>query len=135
MLSALSRQKPAIVTASMHASAPPATITLASPYLTIRNASPMAWAPLAHAVDAAWFGPWNPCRMLTRPAGMFTSTLGMKNGLRRRSLPSPRSKAASVNSDVQLMPAPMDTPVSCRPASSSGRQRACRSASSAATRA
>jgi hypothetical protein len=40
-----------------HASVPPATITLAAPSRTILNASPIAWAPVAHAVDTAWFGP------------------------------------------------------------------------------
>ena len=36
------------------------TMTSASPRCTIRNASPTAWPPVAHAVDAAWFGPCSP---------------------------------------------------------------------------
>lgn len=50
-------QNPAIDSASMLDSAPPATMTSASPKRIIRAASPMECAPLAHAVTAAWLGP------------------------------------------------------------------------------
>ena len=52
--------KPAMPTGQIAASAPPATITSASPYLIIRAASPMAWAPVEQAVTTAWFGPLKP---------------------------------------------------------------------------
>ncbi len=41
-------------------SQPPAIITSASPRLMISKASPMACVPVAHAVQAAWFGPFAP---------------------------------------------------------------------------
>jgi hypothetical protein len=52
--------KPAMPTGTTLASAPPATITSASPYLISRQASPMACAPVAQAVTTAWFGPLKP---------------------------------------------------------------------------
>src|SRR5258705_393421 len=39
----------------------PASITSASPSATSRDASPIACAPLEHAVTTAWFGPRSPC--------------------------------------------------------------------------
>jgi hypothetical protein len=49
--------KPAMPTGTMELSAPPATITSASPYLIIRAASPMAWAPVAQAVTTRGSAP------------------------------------------------------------------------------
>ena len=60
------------------ASVPPATMTSAAPCVIIKNASPMEWAPVAHAVNAEWFGPWRPNRMLTCPAGRFVRVWGTK---------------------------------------------------------
>jgi hypothetical protein len=48
----------------------------------------MACAPVAHAVDTAWFIPLNPCAMLMCPAAMLHRILGTKNGDTRRSLPA-----------------------------------------------
>jgi len=42
--------------ASTQDSAPPASMTSASPSRMMRNASPRLCAPLAHAVAAAWAG-------------------------------------------------------------------------------
>jgi hypothetical protein len=52
--------KPAMPIGQMAASAPPATMMSASPYLIIRAASPIAWAPVAQAVTTEWFGPLKP---------------------------------------------------------------------------
>ncbi len=52
--------KPAMPTLTTAASAPPATITSASSCWIMRQASPMAWAPVAQAVTTAWFGPLKP---------------------------------------------------------------------------
>lgn len=49
--------------------------------------------------------------MPTAPAAELTSILGTKKGLSRRVLPAVTSAAASPISEVQLMPAPMATPV------------------------
>ncbi len=46
-------------------SAPPATMTSASPHWMMRAASPMAWAPVEQAVTTALFGPRSPCRIDT----------------------------------------------------------------------
>ena len=52
--------KPAMPSLQTAASAPPAIITSASPYMISREASPMAWAPVAQAVTTAWLGPLKP---------------------------------------------------------------------------
>ncbi len=49
--------KPAIPRVQTAASAPPATMTSASPCWISRLASPTAWAPVAQAVTTEWFGP------------------------------------------------------------------------------
>ena len=46
-------------------SVPPATITSASPSAISRPASPIACAPVEHAVTTAWFGPLRPCSIET----------------------------------------------------------------------
>ncbi len=56
-------------------SAPPASMTSASSSAIIRAASPIAWAPVEHAVTTAWFGPirpylietWPEIRLISRP--------------------------------------------------------------------
>lgn len=48
---------PPMASGCMQDSAPPATITSASPCCMNRIASPMEWAPVVHAVVAVWFGP------------------------------------------------------------------------------
>jgi hypothetical protein len=58
--SALHALKPAIPISLIGLSAPPATITSASPKAMSRAASPMACAPVEQAVTTAWFGPLNP---------------------------------------------------------------------------
>ena len=52
--------KPAMPSLQIAASAPPEIITSASPYMISREASPIAWAPVAQAVTTAWFGPLKP---------------------------------------------------------------------------
>jgi len=63
--SALQALNPAMPISQMAASAPPATITSAAPYLISRAASPIACAPVEQAVTTAWFGPLNPYRIDT----------------------------------------------------------------------
>ncbi len=58
--SALQAANPAIPSSQIAASAPPATITSASPCWISRAPSPMACAPVEQAVTTAWFGPLNP---------------------------------------------------------------------------
>ena len=58
--SAREAQNPAMPSSQTVASAPPATITSASPHMISRAASPMAWTPLAQAVTTEWFGPLKP---------------------------------------------------------------------------
>jgi len=73
-------QKPAMVSGTTMASAPPAIITSASPRWIRRKASPSAWLPVAQAVTTAEFGPLAPKRIETSPAAMFTMSIGMKKG-------------------------------------------------------
>lgn len=56
----LARPKPPMAKGWIHDSAPPATITSASPQAMNRAASPMEWAPVVQAVVAEWLGPMNP---------------------------------------------------------------------------
>ena len=51
---------PAIPSSQIAASAPPATITSASPSWISRVPSPIACAPVEQAVTTAWFGPLKP---------------------------------------------------------------------------
>ena len=75
---ARSWRKPDIQNGEIPLSSPPATTTCASPCWIHRIASPMACAPLAHAVEGAAFGPVNPYRMLTFPAAILTRILGTR---------------------------------------------------------
>jgi hypothetical protein len=59
--SALQAANPASEIRLIGASAPPATITSASPSAINRLASPMACAPVEQAVTTAWFGPRSLC--------------------------------------------------------------------------
>src|SRR5215471_4829306 len=86
--SAREAQKPAIPSGLQAASAPPATITSASPSMIRRDASPMACTPVAQAVTALWLGPLKPYLMENWPEARLISAEGMKNGDRRRDLPS-----------------------------------------------
>src|SRR5919201_2172051 len=103
-------QKPAIVSGTTMSSAPPAIITSASPRWIRRNASPMAWLPVAHAVTTEEFGPLAPKRIETSPDAMLMMSIGMKNG---ETLSGPRSISilcASSSDEMPPMPEPMSTP-------------------------
>jgi hypothetical protein len=69
------------------ASAPPASITSASPHMISRAASPIACTPVAQAVTAEWFGPLKPYLIDRWPEPRLISADGMKNGDSRRALP------------------------------------------------
>ncbi len=74
------RPKPAKVSGCMHDSAPPATMTAASPAAMKREASPMECAPVVQAVEAAWLGPCRPYLMATCPAARLTRIRGTNSG-------------------------------------------------------
>ena len=57
--------KPAIAIRLIGDSVPPASITSASSSAIRRAASPMACAPVEHAVTTEWLGPFRPCAMDT----------------------------------------------------------------------
>jgi hypothetical protein len=65
--SARQAAKPAMPMRQTAASAPPATITSASPSMISRAASPMACAPVEQAVTTAWLGPLKPYLIETWP--------------------------------------------------------------------
>ena len=95
-------------------------MTSASPCWISRVASPIAWAPVEHAVTTAWFGPLKPKRMETRPDAKLIRVAGMKCGLSRR---GPRFSTKIAASAIVLrppMPEPIITPVRSRDSSSSG---------------
>src|ERR1700722_9404277 len=75
--SARDAQNPAIPIVLHAASAPPATITSASPNVISRAASPIACTPVAHAVTTLWFGPLNPYLMERLPDARLISADGM----------------------------------------------------------
>ena len=63
--SARAAQNPAIASRQIGNSVPPATITSASPSMISREASPIACAPVEHAVTTEWLGPLRPCSIET----------------------------------------------------------------------
>ncbi len=67
----------------MGASVPPATTTSALPSRIMRDASPIAFAPAAHAVEMQRFGPVQPKRIEIIPAVAFAIIIGTRNGLTR----------------------------------------------------
>ncbi len=67
----------------MTPSLPPAIMTSAMPFWMRRNESPIAWVPVAHAVQTAEFGPFAPVRMETCPEARLTIIPGIRNGLTR----------------------------------------------------
>ena len=67
---------PAMPISQIGLSAPPAIITSASPNWISRAASPIACAPVEHAVTTAWFGPLKRWRMLTCPETRLISATG-----------------------------------------------------------
>ena len=77
-------QKPPTHSGVTTPSQPPAIITSASFRLMISKASPMAWVPVAQAVQEAWFGPFAPYRIDTWPEAMLTISPTMKKGEMRR---------------------------------------------------
>ena len=117
---------------TMELSAPPATITSASPRAISRAASPMAWAPVAQAVTTEWFGPFSPWRIEIWPDARLISDIGMKKGLTRRGPCSFRTMAVSAMGPRPPMPEPTMTPVRSLSSSLSGFQLASARASSAA---
>ena len=84
--SAVRLVNPATPVSQIHPSAPPASITSASPYWIARNASPMQFVPLAHAVTTFVHFPFSPSWMEILPAAMFEIIIGTSNGL---TLPGP----------------------------------------------
>ena len=110
MDSARDAQKPPIASALTVDSAPPATMTSASPYSMMRAASPRLWFAVEHALTIAMFGPSKPYWIDTSPATMLMIEPGTKNGeiLRR----PPRMKSDLVSSIIGSppMPEPMHTP-------------------------
>src|SRR6185295_9361860 len=70
----------------IEASAPPHTITSASPHWMRRIESPIACAPVAQAVTTAWFGPLKPYLIEICPEARLISALGMKKGHAPRAL-------------------------------------------------
>src|SRR6202795_3314874 len=97
--SARDAQKPAIDSRQIGDSVPPATITSASPSAISRLASPIAWAPVEHAVTTAWLGPLRPCAIDTYPEARLIRRPGMKNG---DTLRGPRSLSRSEEHTSEL---------------------------------
>src|SRR6266403_1426208 len=103
-------QKPAMVSGTTMASAPPAIITSASPRWISRKASPSAWLPVAQAVTTAEFGPLAPKRMETSPEAMLMMSIGMKKGETRSGPFSMSCLWASRSEEMPPMPEPISTP-------------------------
>src|SRR5207302_404624 len=103
-------QKPAMVSGTMMASAPPAIMMSASPRSMILKASPIAWLPVAQAVTTDEFGPLAPKRIETRPAAMLTMSMGMTNGDTRSGPFVFRTSSPSISVLMPPMPEPMSTP-------------------------
>lgn len=74
------RAKPEKARGWMQDSAPPATMTVASPKAMKRAASPMECAPVVQAVETEWLGPRKEWRMEMWPAARLMRSLGTKRG-------------------------------------------------------
>jgi len=61
-------------------SEPPAIIMSTSPYLILLYESPIADAPVAHAVLAVLLGPYNLYLIVTRAVGILLRTFNIVNG-------------------------------------------------------
>jgi len=94
----------------MAASAPPATITSASPYSMMRPDSPMQCVAVVQAVTMARLGPLKPNWIDRLPEIMLMIEPGMKNGETLRGPPSTSTLCVSSISGRPPMPAPMLTP-------------------------
>ena len=102
--------KPPTASGVTTASVPPANMTSASSRWMTLKASPMAWAPVAHAVAGAEFGPLQLKRMETCPAARLMISPGMKNGETRLGPRSSIFVCISSMSGRPPMPEPMITP-------------------------
>ncbi len=76
VLMAFIAQKPPRAVGEEPRSAPPATITSASPYWIMRIAVPIEWFEVAHAETAENDGPFRPVMMLSWPGSMLMMVLG-----------------------------------------------------------
>ena len=76
--------KPPMPSGQIVDSAPPATITSASPYSINRPAAPIECRPVVHAVTMARFGPRNPYWIDRFPEIMLMIDPGIMNGETRR---------------------------------------------------
>src|SRR5690606_41299025 len=73
---ALIGQSPPMEVGEAPRSAPPASITSASPYWIIRIAMPIEWLAVAQAETAEKFGPLMPVSSDTCPGNMLMMVLG-----------------------------------------------------------
>ena len=89
------------------ASVPPATTTSASPRWIIRIASPIAWPPVAHALETLKPGPCAPRRRAIMPAAALGIIIGTNSGDTSRSPPSMKLRASF--SSVIRPPTPVPT--------------------------
>jgi hypothetical protein len=103
-------QNPAMVSGTIMASAPPAIITSASSRWMRRNASPIAWLPVAHAVTTEELGPFAPKRIDTRPDAMLMMSIGMTKGDTRSGPFVSRTFSPSRRVVIPPMPEPIITP-------------------------
>ena len=109
--SARAEAKPPIASSVTVASAPPATITSASPRRIDLPASPMQCVEVVHAVTIAMFGPLAPSRIERLPAIMLMIVPGMKNGEMRRGPFFLSSSCIASMSGKPPMPEPKLTPM------------------------
>ena len=108
--SARAAQKPPMPSGETVDSAPPATITSASPYSMMRTASPIECVPVVHAVTMEMFGPLKPYSIDRLPEIMLMIDPGTKNGDTLRTPAALNSSLVSSISGRPPMPEPMATP-------------------------
>ena len=99
------------MTGEVACSAPPTTITSASPYWMARIPKPILCVPVVHAVTTARLGPRKSYIIDNLPEIMLMMLDGTKNGDTR---PGPRSRHVEWVSSMVLMPPipePMATPI------------------------
>ena len=109
--SAFIDENPPTTASWIAASVPPASMMSASSRRIVSHASPIAWAPVAHAETVAKFGPSIPNAIATCPEPTFAMPIGMKNGLIRSGPRSAMSRTFSNRVQTPPSPEPRMTPV------------------------
>src|SRR5581483_10882009 len=104
------RQNEPMANGVTHDSAPPVRTTSTKPSRTRRAASPMAWAPAAHAVVMVMLGPVQPRTMARFAAPALGMSMGMPSGCIRSQESRMQIRSWAMIVSTPPRPVPVTTP-------------------------